>query len=442
MHLERLSDHVTHRQPRVERRRRVLEDHADALAKLLQLLPAQLREVFSQHARLTRCNRDQAEQGAANRRLTGARLAHEADDLAAAHVERDVVDRTERLLTGTLVLDDEVAALERHLLAGDVGHLVAELAVANTQVRHRVEEALGVGVLGVHEHFFRRALLDDVALEHDGDAVSHVGHHAHVVRNQQDAGVELVLQRAEEVEDVGLHRDVEGGGGLVGDDDGRVARERHGDHHALPHTAGELVGELLRAALRVGDAHRFEQVYCPGPGFTPECDAVHLHRLGELFAHPDDGVERGHRLLEHHRDVVAAHIAQLLAVELADALVRDDRLTLDVSVAGQQAEGRRRSDRFAGPRLADEGHDLAGAHVEGQPLHGMDASELRLELDVEILELQHCFLRHDSAPQLSVWRGSKASRRPSPMKLTHSAMPRMKMPGHQNSHGRVVSVLW
>ena len=40
------------------------------------------------------------------------------------------------------------------------------------------------------------------------------------------------------------------------------------------------------------------------------------------------------------------------------------------------------------------------------------------------------------------WRGSNASRRPSPMKFTLSAMITMKMPGHQNSHGRVENACW
>jgi hypothetical protein len=46
---------------------------------------------------------------------------------------------------------------------------------------------------------------------------------------------------AQQVEDLGLDGDVERGGGLVGDEQARVAGERHGDHDALAHAAGELV---------------------------------------------------------------------------------------------------------------------------------------------------------------------------------------------------------
>ena len=45
----------------------------------------------------------------------------------------------------------------------------------------------------------------------------------------------------EQLEHLRLHRDVERGGRLVGDQDLRLAEQRHGDHHALPHAARELV---------------------------------------------------------------------------------------------------------------------------------------------------------------------------------------------------------
>ena len=51
----------------------------------------------------------------------------------------------------------------------------------------------------------------------------------------------LALQLGEQVHDLGLHGHVEGGGRLVGDEHLRVQRQRHRDHDALAHAAGELV---------------------------------------------------------------------------------------------------------------------------------------------------------------------------------------------------------
>ncbi len=54
----------------------------------------------------------------------------------------------------------------------------------------------------------------------------------------------------QQLEDLGLDRDVERGRRLVGDQQIRLARERHRDHHALPHAARELVRVGRRRAPR------------------------------------------------------------------------------------------------------------------------------------------------------------------------------------------------
>ena len=65
----------------------------------------------------------------------------------------------------------------------------------------------------------------------------------------------LGAQRAHQLEDLRLDGDVERGGGLVGDQEPRVAGERHRDHHALAHAARELV-RIVVEARRSGDGMR------------------------------------------------------------------------------------------------------------------------------------------------------------------------------------------
>ena len=55
----------------------------------------------------------------------------------------------------------------------------------------------------------------------------------------------------DEVEDALLHRDVEGAGRLVRDDQRRPQRHRDGDQHALAHASRQLVRILLRAKFRL-----------------------------------------------------------------------------------------------------------------------------------------------------------------------------------------------
>ena len=57
----------------------------------------------------------------------------------------------------------------------------------------------------------------------------------------------------EQVQDV---TDVQMGGGFVEHEDGRVLRERLGEHHAAPFAAGELVHRTVGKVLDLGRGHR------------------------------------------------------------------------------------------------------------------------------------------------------------------------------------------
>ena len=65
-----------------------------------------------------------------------------------------------------------------------------------------------------------------------------------------------------QVEDLRLRRHVERGRRLVGDQQVGIVDERHRDHHALAHAAGELVRVVVDAPLGARDADRLQQLDC------------------------------------------------------------------------------------------------------------------------------------------------------------------------------------
>lgn len=77
----------------------------------------------------------------------------------------------------------------------------------------------------------------------------HLGDEREVVAHEHHREAQLLLQLVQEVDDLLLHGHVEGRGGLVGDDD-LVARQRHGDEHALALAARQLVG--VESSVRFG----------------------------------------------------------------------------------------------------------------------------------------------------------------------------------------------
>ena len=124
------------------------------------------------------------------------------------------------------------------------------------------------------------------------------------------------------------------------------------------------------------------------PGRLGRHRLVAAQHLGDLEPDRVHRVQRRHRLLEDHRDLAAADLAQRAVVD-ADQLaaVELDR-SADVGVLRQQAHQRHRRRRLAGSRLADDGQDLAGVELERRVDHGRVPGAVDPELDVQVLDLE------------------------------------------------------
>ena len=151
--------------------------------------------------------------------------------------------------------------------------------------------------------------LDDLAGIHDGDIVCHLGHHAEIVGDQHDGRAGVAAQAAHQVEDLRLDGDVERRRRLVGDQELRPAGQRHGDHGALAHAARELVWIVVDPLLGAGDSHQLQHFDGARAGCRSVESLMAPDRLDDLVADRVGGVERGHRLLEDHRQARPAQIA-------------------------------------------------------------------------------------------------------------------------------------
>ncbi|KAG0746595.1 hypothetical protein G6F24_015688 [Rhizopus arrhizus] len=147
----------------------------------------------------------------------------------------------------------------------------------------------------VHAAFFHLA----AGVHHD-DALAHLGDDAQVVRDQHDGRAQAGLDVAQQVQDLRLDGDVQRGGGLVGDQYLGLARQRHGDHGALTHAAGQLIGIFAHAARGVRDLHQLQQLLGLRQGVAARQPLVQHERFADLLAHRDHGVQGGHGLLVDH----------------------------------------------------------------------------------------------------------------------------------------------
>ena len=116
------------------------------------------------------------------------------------------------------------------------------------------------GCRGLREHLLGRPGLHEHPRVHDVHALAHAGDDAEVVRDQDQRRVLLGDELAQEVEDLRLDRHVERRRRLVGDQELRLAGQRHRDHRALAHAARELVRVVVQPRRRAGDADAVEQL--------------------------------------------------------------------------------------------------------------------------------------------------------------------------------------
>ena len=138
--------------------------------------------------------------------------------------------------------------------------------------------------------------------------------------------------------------------------------------------------------------------------------------LDDLVADAVDGVQRAHRILEDHGDLLAADVAQLVVVEpveLSAAVV--DRAG-DPGVGGPGQTGQRlRGDALAGAGFADDRQHLARGEIERDTVDRLDHAVFGGEADPKILDRQD--RAHAGAASPSRMRGSSTAYRMSTIVL-------------------------
>ena len=259
--------------------------------------------------------------------------------------------------------------------------------------RHGLQQAERVRVPRRAEHRIGGALLDDAAGIHHVDAVGVARDDAEIVGDDHQGDPEALAEVFHQLQDLGLDGDVERGGRLVGDDQRGIAGQRDGDHHPLTHAARQFVRVLVEAAGGIGDADQIEQRLCAGAGGRLRQSEMDDERFGDLRRDGEHRVERGHRLLEDHRDVLAAQPPHGVARQPGKVLAAEQDAAADDAsgMRRQQPHDAQRGHRFAAAGFADHGDEFARAHIVAHAVDGTDDALAGGKLDAQILDAQQCF---------------------------------------------------
>ena len=188
--------------------------------------------------------------------------------------------------------------------------------------------------------------------------------------DQQDPDPELGPQLVEQVEDLLLDGDVEGAGGLVGDQEPRAGQDRERDQHPLQLPAGELMGEGVEDPSRLGQAHPLERRVHERLALLAAMGAGHERRrlegLGPDRAHR---VQGGARVLRHEAQHPPAQRQELPLAQARHLAALDPDRPVHAGAAGaEQAQHGPRDRGLARAGLADQGEGTARADGEGDPV--------------------------------------------------------------------------
>ena len=122
------------------------------------------------------------------------------------------------------------------------------------------------------------------AAAHHHQRLGHVAHHCQVVAHQHEGQRPLTSKPLQQVQDLRLHRDVQGRGRLIQQHDLRFDDQRAGDGDALPLAARELV--WVTESERGIETHPRERLA------DPAVDRIQAVDPGGLAEDPVDGMTR------------------------------------------------------------------------------------------------------------------------------------------------------
>lgn len=128
--------------------------------------------------------------------------------------------------------------------------------------------------------------------------------------DEDNGGAKFLLPVFDEVENLLLDGHIESSRRFVSDEEFGPGDEGHGDHDALAHAAGELVGVGLNAFFGIRNTDFFQGFDGSVKGFLAFDAFVKLKRLHELGGDFEVGIERSHGILEDHGDPLAPNFAE------------------------------------------------------------------------------------------------------------------------------------
>ena len=225
----------------------------------------------------------------------------------------------------------------------------------------------------------------------NNNAVAQLSHNAQVMGDKDDAGAVFLLQGAHLFQNLVLDGHIQGGGGLVRNQQVGVVGQRHGDHDALAHTAGKFMRVGFQPLFGFGNTYFAEQLQRGSLQLVAlHLRVVYMDHFGNLFANRNQRIQAGHGVLKHHGDLLAADFAHLLIADFGQvSAFKFNFAVFNAGSIGQQAQDGHGSNAFAAAGLTNDTKDLALMHFKADAAHSLHFAGGSHKGGFQILYLQN-----------------------------------------------------
>ena len=244
-------------------------------------------------------------------------------------------------------------------------------------IRHRDggEQRLGIRMDGVFKQTLGGGFLHYTAQIHNSNVIREMVDHREVVGDENIGQPHFFLQALEQIQDLGLDRDIQSGNRLIAHNKFGVERQCAGDADTLPPAAVQFVGiGVDQPFCKAHDIHQIGNaaqhlLFC-------FADMVKFQRLADNLADCFAGVQRRKGILENNLHVPAQQ-TQVIFSEFCNVPSFKDYFS---SGGLNQAEDGAPSGGFSAPGLSHDAKGFAALDGKGYTVYGIQRAARRLEV--------------------------------------------------------------
>ena len=168
-----------------------------------------------------------------------------------------------------------------------------------------------------------------------------------------------------------LDGNIQCSGRFIGNDQIWFVQKRDRDRDSLPHSSGKLMGIGPQSFIGRCDADFSQGIPCQFPGCNFSQILMRLNGLNHLGINPQHGVERHHRILENHCQLVSTDLSHFFFRKFEQiSSLEKDLSSHNLSRCIHKSQDGKSGDGFSRPRFSHQAKHFTASQGEADIFDG------------------------------------------------------------------------